>query len=90
MKSWSAFGLAMQLSWTLLFSLLVPLLAGLGLDRWLGIQPWGVLIGMALGILAATVGVARMAVRMFPQAGGTSAPQEDTEHFVQAEEETEL
>jgi F0F1-type ATP synthase assembly protein I len=89
MKSWSAFGLAMQLSWTLLFSLLLPLLAGVGLDRWLGIQPWGVLIGMALGILAATVGVARLAVRMFPQAGGTDAQEKGTEHCVQAEEETE-
>ena len=55
MKTWNAFGLAMQLSWTMLFSLLLPLLGGIWLDRWLHIAPWGVLIGTGLGILAATI-----------------------------------
>jgi F0F1-type ATP synthase assembly protein I len=67
MKGWSGFGLAMQFSWTLLFSLLIPLLVGIWLDKRFGSGPWGVLIGMGLGVLAATVGVARIAMRMFPR-----------------------
>lgn len=55
----------MNMSWTLLFSLLIPLLAGIWLDKRLETTPLFILIGAVLGILAATVGVARMALRMF-------------------------
>jgi F0F1-type ATP synthase assembly protein I len=65
MKKWGAASLAMQYSWTLLFSLLLPLLAGIWLDKRLNTIPLFILIGAALGILAATLGVARMAVRDF-------------------------
>ncbi len=65
MKRREALGLAMNLSWTMLFSLLIPLLAGIWLDRTLGTMPLFTLIGTALGILAATVGVARMTLRTF-------------------------
>lgn len=58
----------MNLSWTLLFSLLIPLLAGIWLDKRLETTPLFILIGAVLGILAATVGVARIALRMFSQA----------------------
>lgn len=61
---------AIQLSWTLLFSLLIPLLGGIWLDKQLSTTPLFILIGTALGILAATVGVARIAVRTFAQAAG--------------------
>lgn len=67
MKRWGLLSQAMQLSWTLLFSLLLPLLGGIWLDRRLDTSPLFVLIGALLGILAATVGVARMVIRMFPQ-----------------------
>jgi F0F1-type ATP synthase assembly protein I len=60
----------MNLSWTMLFSLLLPLLAGIWLDKRLGTLPLFTLIGAVLGISAATVGVARMSVRMFSQAVG--------------------
>jgi ATP synthase protein I len=60
-------GLVMQLSGTLLFSLLLPLLGGIWLDGKLHTSPLFVLVGMVLGILAATVGVGRMVARMFPQ-----------------------
>jgi ATP synthase protein I len=66
MKKWGALGLAMQMSWTLLFSLLIPLFAGIWLDSKFGTTPLFILIGALVGILAATVGVARMAIRMFP------------------------
>ena len=86
MKQWNAFGLAMQLSWTLLFSLLIPLLIGIWLDRHFGIGPWGVLAGTGLGVLAATVGVARVAMRMFPRP--TVNDPDRTETDVEGEEES--
>jgi F0F1-type ATP synthase assembly protein I len=59
--------MAWNLAWTMLFSLLLPLLAGIWLDRKLDTAPLFILIGAVLGILAATVGVARMALRTFAQ-----------------------
>jgi F0F1-type ATP synthase assembly protein I len=79
MKQWNAFGLAMQLSWTLLFSLLLPLLVGMWLDKHFGIGPWGVLIGAGLGVLAATVGVARLAMRMFSRSASQGPDYTDTD-----------
>lgn len=67
MKKGEALSLALNLSWTMLFSLLIPLLAGIWLDRKLDTTPLFILIGAVVGILAATVGVARMALRMFSQ-----------------------
>jgi F0F1-type ATP synthase assembly protein I len=51
----------------MVFSLLLPLLVGLWLDKRLGTTPLFILIGATLGILAATFGVARMTVRTFSQ-----------------------
>jgi F0F1-type ATP synthase assembly protein I len=68
MKKWDAVSLALNLGWTMLFSLLIPLLAGIWLDKKLGTTPLFILVGAVLGILAATVGVARMALKVFSQA----------------------
>lgn len=68
MKKREAVSLAINLSWTMLFSLLLPLLAGVWLDNRLGTTPLFILIGAVLGILAATVGVARMTLRTFSKA----------------------
>lgn len=65
MKLGEAWNLAWTLSWTTLFSLIVPLLGGIWLDKQLGTTPLFILLGALLGILAATVGVARMAIRTF-------------------------
>jgi F0F1-type ATP synthase assembly protein I len=65
MKQWRGAGLAMELSWTLLFSLLIPLLLGIWLDKQFNTTPILTLIGVFVGILAATLGMARMVVRMF-------------------------
>jgi F0F1-type ATP synthase assembly protein I len=67
-KKGTALSLAWNLSWTMLFSLLIPLLAGIWLDKRLDTAPLFILIGAVLGILAATVGVARIAIRTFAQA----------------------
>jgi F0F1-type ATP synthase assembly protein I len=66
-KKGTALSLAWNLSWTMLFSLLLPLLGGIWLDNKLNTAPLFILIGATLGILAATVGVARMALRTFGQ-----------------------
>lgn len=72
MKKREALSLALNLGWTMLFSLLIPLLIGLWLDNRLNTSPLFVLIGALLGILAATVGVARMTLRIFARAAGSS------------------
>jgi F0F1-type ATP synthase assembly protein I len=86
MKKREALSLAMNLGWTMLFSLLLPLLAGIWLDKRLDTAPLFILIGALLGILAATVGVARMAIRTFSQAVGSDLDQQATEN---GEEEPE-
>ena len=85
MKQWNAFGLAMQLSWTLVFSLLLPLGAGILLYKYTSVGLWGILLGAALGVLASTVGVARMAIRVF---GASAGSQSQTETAVEGEEES--
>ncbi len=85
MKKREALSLAMHLGWTMVFSLLVPLLAGIWLDRKLGTMPLFTLVGTVLGILAATVGVARSTLRIFRAAVEESDEQPD-ENF---EEEPE-
>ena len=77
MKRWGAISQAMHLSWTLLFSLVLPLLGGIWLDSKLGTTPLFVLVGTGLGILAATVGVARIALRMLPRSEDTDAEQQE-------------
>lgn len=73
MKKGTALSLAWNMSWTMLFSLLLPLLGGIWLDKKLDTSPLFILIGATLGILAATVGVARMTLRTF----GQYIPEED-------------
>jgi F0F1-type ATP synthase assembly protein I len=64
-KKREALTLAMNLGWTMFFSLALPLLGGIWLDRKLDTSPLFTLVGMLLGILAATLGVARVAIRDF-------------------------
>jgi F0F1-type ATP synthase assembly protein I len=86
-KQREALSLAFNLSWTMLFSLLLPLLGGIWLDRKLHTTPLFVLIGTVVGILAATVGVARMVTRVFPPAAGTDPNKNEPE--AKGEEEPE-
>ena len=77
----------MQLSWTLLFSLLLPLLIGVWLDKKFHTSPLFVLLGAGLGILAATVGVARMAIRMFREVESDASEERGSEHEVEEDAE---
>jgi F0F1-type ATP synthase assembly protein I len=73
-----ALSLAMNLGWTMLFSLLLPLLAGIWLDNRFNTAPLFILIGAVLGVLAATVGVARMAMRTFRSVDGDETTREES------------
>jgi F0F1-type ATP synthase assembly protein I len=75
-KKREALGMALNLSWTMLFSLLIPLLAGIWLDKRFETTPLFILIGAVLGISAATIGVARMTIRTFAKAVSQDAEQE--------------
>jgi F0F1-type ATP synthase assembly protein I len=86
MRKREALSLAMHLSWTMLFSLLLPLLAGAWLDKKWNTTPLFVLIGALVGILAATVGVARMILRAFPPAEDAD-PDEHAEAYSEEEPE---
>jgi F0F1-type ATP synthase assembly protein I len=87
MKKWEALSEGIQLSWVLLFSLLVPLLVGIWLDKKLNTAPLFILIGMFLGILSATVGVARMVIRTFAQASRPKSEQASTDQSEAASSE---
>jgi F0F1-type ATP synthase assembly protein I len=63
----------------MLFSLMLPLLGGVWLDKQLDTVPLFILIGAVLGILAATVGVARQAVRIFAATARTDPSQDAVE-----------
>lgn len=65
MKRGEALSMALNLSWTMLFSLVIPLLIGIWLDKRFETSPLFLLLGAGLGVLAATVGVARAALRTF-------------------------
>jgi len=73
-----ALSLAMNLGWTMLFSLLLPLLAGIWLDNRFNTAPLFILIGAVLGVLAATIGVARMAMRTFRSVDGDKTTREES------------
>ena len=75
MKQWEALSAGIQLSGVLLFSLLIPLLVGIWLDKRLDTTPLFILIGMGLGVLSATVGVARMVIRTFGRVPGPGSEQ---------------
>lgn len=75
MNKREAVSLALNMGWTMLFSLVIPLLIGVWLDKRLDSSPLFVLLGAILGVLAATVGVAWMVLRTFSQATGQHADQ---------------
>jgi F0F1-type ATP synthase assembly protein I len=79
-KKGTAVGLAWDLSWTMLFSLVIPLLAGIWLDKKLSTAPLFTLIGAGLGILASTLGVARIALRTFSRPVGEDTEQQTGEN----------
>ena len=60
----SLLGMAWKLSTELLASVLVGFLLGYGIDYFLGTGPWGILVGLGLGIAAGFMSVFRTASAM--------------------------
>jgi F0F1-type ATP synthase assembly protein I len=50
----------MQLGFTMVGSIVLSLVLGLWFDSHFGTSPWGLLAAMVLGVLAGTIGVARL------------------------------
>jgi F0F1-type ATP synthase assembly protein I len=73
-----AMGLMLQLSWVVALSVLIPLCAGLWLDRRFGTAPLFMMIAAAVGIIGGTIGVVRIATRTMeavpPGTGPTDEP----------------
>jgi F0F1-type ATP synthase assembly protein I len=59
----------LQMGWVVAFSVLIPLGAGLLLDRRFGTAPLFSLVGALLGIIASTVGAVRVASRAIDALG---------------------
>jgi ATP synthase protein I len=77
----SLLGLAWRLSTELLASVLVGLFLGWGIDTIFGTRPWGLLIGLGLGMAAGFVSVFRTADAMDAKTAhrpkGTDLPEFD-------------
>jgi ATP synthase protein I len=78
MKDWALLAQALQMGWIVVISLLIPLFAGIWLDKRLGTTPLFILLGMILGLLAATVGVVRVTLRTFAAIEKRHSSSDDT------------
>lgn len=73
MRDWWRVGPLLQLSWVIALSTLLPLGAGILIDRMFHTAPLFILIGGLIGILAGTVGAVRITTRAIES---LSPPQE--------------
>jgi F0F1-type ATP synthase assembly protein I len=69
--------LAIQMGWLFVFAILIPLGAGLWLDKTLGTLPIFTLAGMLLGFIAGTVGVYRVATTSLAEVEEKTEDKED-------------
>jgi F0F1-type ATP synthase assembly protein I len=67
------------MSWVVALSTLIPLGAGILLDRWLGTAPLFILIGGLIGIFTGTVGAVRIATRTIESLAPPVQPPEDSD-----------
>jgi ATP synthase protein I len=82
-RDWRAVGAASGIGCTVVVSLLICIGGGILVDRWLGTEPLGVLIGVGLGLVAAGYSLYELAVLGDPDRGLVSvrkaAPDEDAD-----------
>ncbi len=69
MRDLRSLGPLLQMGWLVAFATLLPLGAGVWLDRRLGTAPLFILVGAIVGIVASTVGVLRIASRTIEALG---------------------
>ncbi len=68
-RDWRAIGAASGIGCTVVVSLLLCIGGGVLIDRWLGTEPLGVLVGMGLGLVAAGYSLYELAVIGNPDRG---------------------
>lgn len=68
-RDWQAIGAASGIGCSVAVSLIVCIVGGVLLDRWLGIAPVGVLVGMVLGLAAAGYSLYELATLSNPNRG---------------------
>lgn len=61
-RDWQMIGAASGIGCSVVVSLLVFIGGGVLIDRWLGIEPVGVLVGMVIGLIAAGYSLYELAV----------------------------
>lgn len=54
----------LDLGWRVAVAAALPPILGFGIDVWLGVRPWGVVSGAAIGLLGALVQLARLGPEM--------------------------
>lgn len=68
-RDWRAIGAASGIGCSVVVSLLLCIGGGILVDRWLGTEPVGVLVGVALGLVAAGYSLYELAVLGDPGRG---------------------
>ncbi len=72
-RDWQAIGSASSLGCSIVVSLLLCIGGGILVDRWLGIEPVGVLVGVVLGLILSGYSLYQLATLKIPDrkaAGG--------------------
>lgn len=76
-RDWRLAGAASGIGCTVVASLLICIGGGIFLDRWLGIEPVGVLVGVALGMAAAGYSLYELSVLGSPDRGIVTVEKKD-------------
>lgn len=81
-RDWQMIGAASGIGCSVAVSLLLCIGAGVLIDRWLGTEPIGVLIGVALGLVAAGYSLYELAVLGRPDRGVVRLRKDESEDGV--------
>ena len=76
-RDWRLAGAASGIGCTVVASVMITIGGGILLDRWLGIEPIGVLVGIALGLVAAGYSLYELSVLGDPDRGIVTVRKQD-------------
>lgn len=80
-RDWRMAGAASGIGCTVVVSLLLTIGGGIALDRWLGIEPIGVLSGVVLGLAAAGYSLYELTTLGVPDRGIITVTKKDSDDF---------
>lgn len=89
MQQFRNIGPLLQMGWVVALATLIPLGAGIWLDRRLGTAPLFILIGALIGIIAGTAGTVRIATRTIELLGRPPAEAGEPDHDDGKEDQAE-